>query len=55
MSNRRMIMSADMLNVYQQNANKTSQGDEEVNARNKQNSDNLHESDDNAIYVLGYN
>ncbi|PKG84552.1 hypothetical protein CXF85_08060 [Colwellia sp. 75C3] len=55
MSNRRMIMSAEMLNVYQQDANKTSRNDESANECSKQNIDALYEPDDNAIYELGYN
>lgn len=55
MSNRRMIMSVEMLNVYQQDANKTGQDDEGRNEQNRQNTDALYEHDDNPIYELGYN
>lgn len=55
MSNRRMIMSAEMLNVYQQGANQTNKDDEQVNERTRQNTDDLYEHDDNPIYELGYN
>jgi hypothetical protein len=55
MSNRRMIMSAEMLNIYQQDANKVSPDDAGANERCKQNTDALYEHDDNAIYELGYN
>ncbi len=55
MSNRRIIMSAEMLNVYQQDANKSSQNDEGTNEGSRQNTDALSEHDDNPIYELGYN
>ncbi len=55
MSNRRMIMSAKMLNVYQQNADNTNKGEEGVNEHHSQESDALFEYEDNAIYELGYN
>ena len=55
MNNRRIIMSAKMLNVYQQDADNTSKGDEEVNEHTSQKSDALMEYDDKAIYELGYN
>jgi len=50
-----MILSAEMLNVYQQDANKNSKDDAQGAERNKQNSDALYESGDNPIYELGYN
>ena len=53
MSNRRMIMSAEMLNAYQQDADKTRQDNE--SELSEQNTDALYEHDDNAIYELGYN
>ena len=55
MSNRRMILSAEMLNVYQQDANKNSKDDAQATERKRQNSDALYEHDDNPIYELGYN
>lgn len=55
MSNRRMILSAEMLNVYQQDANKNSKDDAQGTERKRQNSDALYEHDDNPIYELGYN
>lgn len=54
MSNRRMIMSAKMLNVYQKKANQTNKDDRQVNERTRQNSEDLYEHDDNSIYELGY-
>jgi hypothetical protein len=55
MSNRRMILSAEMLNVYQQDANKNSKDDVQGTERKRQNSDALYEHEDNPIYELGYN
>ncbi|AAZ28554.1 MULTISPECIES: hypothetical protein [Colwellia] len=55
MSNRRMILSAEMLNVYQQDADKNSKDDRQGNEQKRQNSENLYEHDDNPIYELGYN
>ena len=55
MNNRRMVMSAKMLNVYQQNADNTNKGEEGVNEHSSQESDALIEYDDNAVYELGYN
>jgi len=55
MNNRRMIMSAKMLNVYQQKADNTNKGEEGVNEHSSQESEALIEYDDSAIYELGYN
>lgn len=55
MSNRRMILSAEMLNVYQKDANKNSKDEEQGAERKRQHSDALYEHDDNPIYELGYN
>jgi len=55
MYNRRMIMSAKMLNVYQKEEDNKYQADEGANEHSNQNSDALIEYDDNAIYELGYN
>jgi len=55
MNNRRMIMSAKMLNVYQQDKDKKYQGEQGANEHTSQNSDALIECDDSAIYELGYN
>jgi len=50
-----MILSAEMLNVYQQDANKKSKDDRQGNDRKRQHSEDLYEHDDNPIYQLGYN
>ncbi len=55
MSNRRMIMSAEMLDAYQQDAKKSGKNSEQVTQQNQQKSDALYEHDDNPIYELGYN
>ncbi|KGJ90019.1 hypothetical protein [Colwellia psychrerythraea] len=55
MSNRRMIMSAEMLDAYQQDAKESGKNSEQVTQRNQQKSDALYEHDDNPIYELGYN
>ena len=55
MSNRRMILSAEMLNFYQQDANKKCKDDRQGNEQKRQNSEDLYEHDDNPIYELGYN
>ncbi len=55
MSNRRMILSVEMLNVYQKDANKNSKDEEQGAERKRQHSDALYEHDDNPIYELGYN
>ena len=53
--NRRMIMSAEMLNAYQQYANRVSKNDEQECERINQKANDLNDQDDNAIYELGYN
>ena len=53
--NRRMIMSAEMLNAYQQYANRVGKNDEQECERNNQKPNDLYDQDDNAIYELGYN
>jgi len=55
MNNRRMIMSAKMLNLYQQEEDNKYQANEATNEHSSQNSDTLTDCDDNAIYELGYN
>ena len=55
MSNRRMILSVEMLNVYQQDANKNCKDEDQGAERKRQNSDALYEHDHNPIYELGYN
>ena len=55
MSNRRMILSVEMLHVYQQDANKNCKDEDQGAERKRQNSDALYEHDDNPIYELGYN
>jgi len=54
-NNRRMIMSAAMLKVYQNNSNAVYSEDNIVDDYNKQHEEQLSELDENDTFVLGYN
>jgi len=54
-NNRRLIMSAAMLNVYQNSKNTVYAEDNVVEGHHKQHTEQLSEQEDNDTYVLGYN
>jgi hypothetical protein len=54
-SNRRMIMSAEMLHVYQNNSKAVYDEDNIVAGYNKQHKEQLNEHDESEISVLGDN
>ncbi|MEW6993630.1 hypothetical protein AADZ84_05080 [Colwelliaceae bacterium MEBiC 14330] len=55
LNNRRMIMSASLLNTYHENVKSVYSEDNIVDGYNKQHSDQQNDQEDNNIYVLGYN
>ncbi len=59
LSNRRLIMSAELLSMYQRNTQLSNQLIDVDKQRTEQDvtllSEQSYEQEDNAIYVLGYN